>query len=816
MCGDLQCGRTMDQGSSMSMVSQTIAAKPPGRRRSSNQGNRTAILRLCALALIAFSAFQTTIQANGLLVPTERGLPPLGLVYQRVNVTIKDQAAVTRVEQEFANPTSRPLEAWYIFPLPSGAGVKDFAMWVNGKRLSGEMLDASKARQVYEDIVRRSRDPGLLEQLGNNLWRVRIFPVPAHGRQKVEITYSEIVPRDSELAQYTFPLKTGSQSVRTQDDFTVRVEIESSAGLKSVYSPSHPVGVSKQNDNKAIVGYEGRQVALDSDFRLYWTTSDKDIGLSVLPYRESPGDAGYFLMLLSPKFELNANTKQPRDIVFVVDTSGSMTGEKMRQAKAALESCLKSLPAEDRFGIIQFATTTNSFDSTLQSAGSPAREKAIEWTRKLEAVGGTAIDEALQTALAMRPTDARNFTIVFMTDGEPTVGETDPKKILQNVENRNQAGTRIFVFGVGDEVNAALLDQLAEKTRATSVYVRPNEDLEQKVSSFFAKVSRPVLTELSLTVKNPGIKLLEMFPPKLPDLFHGGQLVVLGRYQGDGATAFTLEGNLGSERKQFVFEAKLPNERRDVDFVPTLWARRKVGYLLDQIRQNGERKELIDEVVQLAKRFGIATPYTSFLVNPDERVDMRPIGGMRLGGDPGPPAGSSRMLRRREMSARGGLGGGGGGLGGGGRAPVAPGDRSGGGDERPTVEAALGAPASTRFEGRKEISGKKAVDYAIVLDKLKSSQSAERTATKTVAGKSFVSIQGIWIDTAVKPGATPIKIKYLSDAYFALVGHDAKIRSVLALGENVVWQSPSGKTIAIAPEGKESLTEAELADLLGK
>ncbi|MGH7227161.1 MAG: hypothetical protein ACRELF_28430, partial [Gemmataceae bacterium] len=193
----------------------------------------------------------------------------------------------------------------------------------------------------------------------------------------------------------------------------------------------------------------------------------------------------------------------------------------------------------------------------------------------------------------------------------------DVHKILKNTLAKNTASTRIFTFGVGDDVNATMLDQLADKTRALSTYVRPKEDIENKVSGLYSKISNPVLTNLKLSATND-IKFSEVYPPDLPDLFHGSQLVVLGRYSGKGPAAIKLTGQVGMETKEFVYELTFPEKTGDQrEFVEHLWARRKVGYLLDQIRANGQKPELVQEVVALAKKYGITTPYTSYLIVPD-------------------------------------------------------------------------------------------------------------------------------------------------------------------------------------------------------
>ncbi|HVJ83719.1 MAG TPA: VWA domain-containing protein, partial [Planctomycetia bacterium] len=461
------------------------------------------------------------------------------------------------------------------------------------------------------------RDPGLLEHMGKNLWRVRVFPVPPRGVQKFELTYSEIVPFDSGVANYTYPLKSSNEAVRVEKDFTVRVELKSSAPLKSIYSPSHNVGVSRRGEREATVGFEENGAQLNRDFQLFWTQSAADVGLSLLTHRDSPSEPGYFLLLVSPKVEIAKEARVPRDVVFILDTSGSMREDKMAQARKALEFCLKALDPADRFGLMAFSTTVNPYSRELKAATKEAVEPAVEWVRKLEASGGTAISEALEEGLKMRTSEPRNFTIVFLTDGQPTIGVTDPAAIVKAVEAKNSAQTRIFTFGVGDDVNTHLLDQVADQTRAASVYVRPKEDLEVKVSGFYDKIRHPVLSNLSLEVDGER-RFSDVYPPKLPDLFHGGQLVAMGRYTGKGEATIRLKGKIGDKEKEFIYQANLPEEKRDVDFLPNLWARRKIGYLLDQIRLRGENTELRDEIIHLAKRHGIATPYTSYLVVPDQ------------------------------------------------------------------------------------------------------------------------------------------------------------------------------------------------------
>jgi Ca-activated chloride channel family protein len=573
--------------------------------------------RSLVLGLVLLASGQ--LHAAGLLIPTDKDTPPLDMVNHQVDVAIVDQVAVTRVTQTFRNHTDRPLEATYVFPVPKGASVNKFTMWVDGKEVLGEMVEAGKARQIYTDIVARTKDPGLLEYVGNNLLRLRVFPVPAHGDQELSLRFTSVAPSDAGLVEYVYPLKTDGKASRTLEKFSLHVTLESQHAVQNVYSPTHAVTVKHHGDHKAEAVCEREQAVLDKDLQLYWTLGRKDVGLTALMHRPDSGHNGHFLLLVSPRAELSHKQRVPRDMVFVLDTSGSMSGTKIEQARKALHFCLDQLGPQDRFAVIGFASTVNSFNDHLVSASSKEKlQQARKWVDELEATGGTAIDDALTAALDYRSEDRdRSFTVVFFTDGLPTIGETDPETIVKKVASRRTSGTRIFTFGVGDDVNAAMLDRLSEETRAVSTYVRPTEDIEVKVSSLYGKIGHPVLTNLKLTASE-GVTLSEMYPKELPDLFHGGQLVVLGRYSGKGSVALTLTGKAGKEMQEFVYEASFPEQtKEDKAFVADLWARRKVGYLLDQIRRNGEQKELVEEVKKLAKKHGITTPYTSYLVVPD-------------------------------------------------------------------------------------------------------------------------------------------------------------------------------------------------------
>jgi len=573
--------------------------------------------RLLSLIVAAGTAVSPAIVFSaGMMIPKDESLPPLGVEYLRVNAKITDGAAETHVEQAFRNSTNRDLEANYVFPMPKGAAIKEFAMYIGGKRMTAELLDAGKAKQIYQDIVRRAKDPALLEYLGGQIFRVNVFPVPANGIQKIELDYSQAIEFDSGLRRYVFPLRVGEKFSQTLKDFAVAANINSRIAIKNIYSPSHVVSISRKGDNEATVGFEEERTALDRDFVLYYALSEKDFGLSLMAHRA--GADGYFMLMIAPKNVVDESQIVQKDISFVMDTSGSMAGEKIEQTKAALLFCLNNLNKGDRFNIVRFATDVNPFRESLVEVSEETVKEAKEFVEKMKAAGGTDIASALEKALSAETKEGRPYLIVFLTDGKPTVGMTDEQQIIKNVAEKNKGRVRLFAFGAGYDVNTRLLDTLAAENKGVAEYVEPKEDIELKISGFYAKASNPVLASPELSFGDK-VQTFEIYPKELPDLFKGSQVLVLGKYSGQGDIAVSLSGKVNEEKKSFIYETTFPEREEKNDFVERLWATRKVGYLLEQIRLHGEEKELKEEVMRLSKEYGIVTPYTSYLIVEDQR-----------------------------------------------------------------------------------------------------------------------------------------------------------------------------------------------------
>jgi Ca-activated chloride channel family protein len=602
--------------------------------------------------------------------------------------------------------------------------------------------------------VRRVADPGLLEYAGKDLFEADVFPIEPRSTKKIELAYTQVIKAENGAVSYRYPLGSGRRLLtQPVGQISASIEVSSPVDLKNIFSPSHKIVVIRDGEKRARLSFEGTGQDAQKDFQVYYSLSEKDFGLSLLAYRE-PGKDGYFLLLLAPKTRFDEHERMAKDVVFVLDTSGSMSGEKIDKAKAALRFGVESLDPRDRFNLISFSGEEHLMSGALSEATKEARHKAMAFIDSLRAEGGTNINDALVTALQQFHSTDRPSMIVFLTDGLPTVGTTDTKQIIKNVEEANRAHVRLFSFGVGYDVNTNLLDKLSSDNRGGSDYIEPQEDLEIKVSNFFAKINYPVLSDLRLDLG--GVETERVYPRVLPDIFKGSQLVVVGRYRNSAENAtIRLTGKIGSRSQTFTFAGNsFPAEGRHNEFLPRLWATRRVGYLLEQIRLNGENKELIDEIVSLGTRFGIVTQYTSFLVTDDVRDAVRRGDGPRV-------SGVQSQLRDYDS-------------------PVPLASR----DNRTATYNGSGSGAGT---------GPKAVARSRIERKMAESEAAPSpeqylSTIRTVGTKTFRLKGDVWVDTEYDEdaGLKTVRIKFGSDEFFNLIEKQPKLAEFFALGPKVV------------------------------
>jgi len=710
-------------------------------------------MKLKKIALIVMSILTAVLciplpaLADGIIIPDPPICDPgpcpppifpmaqLEIRYHKVTVEIDEQVTVTHVDQVFYNPNNWTIEGTYIFPIPADAAVTNFTLWMDGKAVQGKVLSAEEARRTYEEIVQSMRDPALLEYVDRGAVQARIFPIDAHSERRIELEYSQVLTAENGLVRYVYPLSTEKFSRTPLESVSVNVDITSQTPIRAVYSPSHDIDISRQDDHHIAAGYEDENVLPDTDFVLYYSLGDSE-AFHLLTYRDptDPVDVdGFFLLLLAPKPEADIAMLE-KDVILVLDRSGSMEGDKFTQAQEALRYILKHLNKNDRFNIISFSTGMETYAQKLRPASDAG--DALGWVDRLSARGSTDINLALLEAAAMADKERPTY-LIFLTDGLPTTGEVESQKILDNLAKAATKNIRLFAFGVGYDVDTFLLDSLAQEHHGASMYLLPGEPLDEIISAFYEKISTPVLTDLALDFGD--LAEYDVYPDPLPDLFAGSQIIVMGRYRDGGRESVVLSGYVNEDRQTFrfpdlVFDTDSRGDRQALEVLPRLWATRKIGYLLNQVRLNGPDEETINQIVKLSIRYGIVTPYTSYLVTEE----------MALG------AAQQERFAEKQMD-----------------------------------EFKLMAEAPT--------SGQEAVRQAADQGEMAGANSAQAPSSEAanvvriVGSRTFVKLDGIWVDTTFDPDLMQtVKVAFLSDDYFKLAQSRPDIGAAFALGEQVI------------------------------
>lgn len=689
-----------------------------------------------------------------------RPLQSLAVRYHHVNVKIENQIAVTRIDQVFYNPNDVAIEGTYIFPLPLEATVTSFKLWVDGEAVEGQVLEATEARKKYEEIVSSLRDPALLEYADRGAVQAKIFPIPAGGERRVALEYIEVLKEDGGLVRYQYPLNTEKFSAFPLDSVVINVELGAERPIRAVYSPSHDISVRQDDLYHALVGYEAEHVLPDQDFTLFYSLGESEAFhlISLHDPGDSSEEDGYFLLILAPKPFTHGQTVA-KDVLLVLDRSGSMEGEKFQQGLTALEAILDHLNEGDRFNVLAFSTDIQSYAEGLR----PAKEadQAKTWLRRLSAEGSTDIHQALLRSAELVD-ESRPTYLIFITDGLPTVGVVDSGQILADFQRSAPKNLRVFAFGVGYDVDTFLLDSLTQAHHGLSQYVKPEEDLNRAVSSFYEKIRTPVMTDLALDFGS--LSVYDVYPQPLPDLFSGSQIILTGRYRGGGKADLTLRGKVNEQEQIFRYRDQTFGEADEggslttaQQAIPRLWATRKIGYLLNQVRLNGPSEETIEQIVRLSIRYGIVTPYTSYLV-----TEPTPLG----------EAEQSRIIGEQLQQLY--------------SAPAM--DTSGMGAVQKAAEQGAMAGAEAPVMLDQEITQR----------------------VKVVGTRTFILNNGVWTDTAYdEKTMSTVKVAFLSADYFAIIKDNPELRAAFALGERVIALS-RGKAYEVVPGG-ESQAEVDLS-----
>lgn len=773
---------------------------------------RSAALRFvglcCAFFFVAstqpvFSqGFLTEVQRPSPVPPTSVPSPPRPSLERKirlesllVDAEIENAVAQVVVSQTFNNTGSAPLEASFVFPIPRDGAVDSLTFFVEGKEFAGQLLDADEARERYEAIVRQNRDPALLEWIGTGLYQTSVFPIPPGQARTVELRYTQLLRQQDGLTEFSFPTKCARQSVAPgKTSFTARIVGETE--IKNVYSPTFDIKVERVANNIVQTTCVLENETPSRDFRLFFDQNADELSAKLQSYRPNPNEDGYFLLLASPKIVSESQERPAKTVVLTLDISGSMSGEKIRQARESLKFVLERLNDGDKFNVVLFGTDVRAFSENLRTVDTASRSEALAYVDAVRSRGSTNIEDALNVSFTQLAKDdsANPKYLFFFSDGEPTTGETNEMKLARLAREKN-AGARFFSFGLGYDVNSRLLDRFVRDGRGRGEYVKPDEDVEDRVAALYNRVDAPVFTEVEFHFKakeNESAQYFtnQVYPEGKIDVYAGDQLILVGRYATSGPIEIQAKGKVDDAEVAFSFEGTFANESVDSTyaFVERLWATRRVGEIVDLLDLDGANDELMNELLELSKKHGIMTPYTAFLADDSVALDATAENARRVAGNFKRLASqTSNMSGFAQRSLKQSF-----------RGAVNLAAESAVADEM--AMAAAPAPranfmqgggvaaGSSRFPGLRASGMKKLaapMQAPLARDAdfgagVEDSEHVDGTASKprenvrTIAGKTFYFKNGRWIDAALdkesQTAQTPIVVEQFSDAYFELVG----------------------------------------------
>jgi len=718
------------------------------------------VFRPLALSIALLATLAGPLAAQGWVIP-ERPTPRPGIgpwsgpvvrVASQVRTTVEGRVTRVEVEEQFRNTGAGIAEGTYVYPMPGEAVFTDFSLWMGEREVRGEMMNADQARGIYEEIVRRLRDPALLTFEGHGLVRARIFPIGPGETRRVVLRFTQVLERVGDAYRVRYAIgRRDATLARGQGDapaapagtFSYLLTAPRADDYGTPYSPTHPIHARRDGGRLEIT----LEPDAEGEVELFLPLRRGLVGTSIVTFAPGGGEDGFFMLLLSPPPAGN-EPQVPRDLSFVLDVSGSMGGPKLEQAKAALLQALATLQPADRFRLIAFSSAVTTFRDGFTPASAENVRAARTFVEQLTANGGTNIRGALEAVLGTAVAEERLALVLFLTDGLPTVGEQAPDRIADYAAS-HVGRSRIFAVGVGSDVNTYLLDRLAREGRGGADYVASDAGVETAIGTVLAKIQHPAL--VNLRIARAPVAFQQTFPAELPDLFYGEELVVFGRYHGDSSGDVVVTGERNGRRESFTTPAAFPANAAENAYIARLWASRRIGDLTRQIRIEGAAPSLVQQVRDLGMRYGILTEYTAYLV---QEPTQGPNGRM--------PAAPAMM----DAAARGGAG-----------AAV----------QQTGREAVRRAQASAGYSG---------VSNLATADKVASARAAEiradttsvgtASAVRRVGGRLFVRRDSIWTDAAHRDSLHVTRVAAFSDAYFALVRVLPELAPFLGVGDETI------------------------------
>jgi len=581
---------------------------------------------------------------QGMLVRLDdEGNPAAGcpLEHTDVDVEISGFLARVRLTQQFLNPAQDAIEAVYVFPLPQAAAVDDMTMRIGDRTIRGKIKEREEARRIYEDAKRRGNLASLLDQERPNIFTQAVANIPPGADVEIEISYVETLTYEEGSYEFSFPMVVGPRYIPGQEtghsgggwapdtdqvpdasritppvarpdtraghDITIAVALDAGIGVKEITSKTHEVDVTREGEDRARIRLRERAVLPNKDFILSYAVAGKEVEDALLTHRDERG--GFFTFVLQPPERFTQEDVTPKELVFVMDSSGSMSGFPIEKAKEVIHLALEGLYPRDTFNLITFAGDTRVLFPEPVPATTEYVRQAQKFLASRQGGGGTEMMKAIRTAL--EPSDSREHLriVCFLTDGY--VG--NDMEILGEVKRHPNA--RVFSFGIGNSVNRFLLDKMAEEGRGAVEYVTLSDDGWAAARRFHERVRNPLLTDINVEWR--GVRVSDVYPARVPDLFSATPIVLSGRYGAPASGTLRISGKMSGRDWHREIPVTLPSVQEEHDVLATLWVRRRVDALMASdwasIQSGSPEAEIRDQITRLGLDYRLMTQFTSFV-----------------------------------------------------------------------------------------------------------------------------------------------------------------------------------------------------------
>lgn len=580
--------------------------------------------------------------------------------YQAINISkydarvkIQDHVATTYVDQTFRNELNQQVEATLIFPLPDGAVITELYYWFNGVRYKGSVREKQEAQAAYDGKIRKSMDPALLQELGDNIFKLQIAPINGISDVRVEITYTEILPFALGKSTYTHLLKTTGLSPKPLQRMSLTIDATTQTSWSLIESPSylntpaHKVQMLSEKVARITLGDE--TFTPTKNYKLELTSKRTGVDISTLTYVPVPSDSfgtkPFFLTWVVPPD--TGHVEVPRSVTFVADVSSSMTQQRMDQMRIAMTSFIEQLAPHDKFNIVTFSTNVSTFSDGLVQATSENIDLARVFINQMRALGLTNISEALRVAIQQDYSTETANAVVFITDGQPSFGEQNEAAIIDSLKKWNHMNVMINPITIGEESSIALMKKIAVMSGGYLTEIMRDDSIAVIIRDHLRRMAMPNITDMRLDYGE--LTTYDVEPRELANVSVGGRVIQAGLYERGGSYPVSLTGKIlgvGFTLRNNVVFGDSANSNKAV---ARLWARARVNALLDQIAKYGEKKELVNAVIQLSIQFSILTKYTALYADPDDKstdVDNsceRPIEAVRVAVTPHPATPNSSI-----------------------------------------------------------------------------------------------------------------------------------------------------------------------------